>query len=171
MKTWATMLMALLGAGVTGRVQTPAPAKPLTCDSAEHRQFDFWVGEWDVTTPDGRPAGRNSITRALGDCVIHEHWTGAGGMKGESFNTWDRVRGRWHQTWVSARGDLLLLDGAFSDGAMRMSGESGPASRPVMNRITWTPGADGGVRQQWETSSDSGKTWQTTFDGRYRRSK
>ncbi len=32
--------------------------------------------------------------------------------------------------------------------------------------ITWTPNADGSVRQHWETSED-GKTWKTAFDGLY----
>ena len=26
------------------------------CSAPEHRQFDFWVGDWDVTTPTGKLA-------------------------------------------------------------------------------------------------------------------
>jgi hypothetical protein len=37
----------------------------------------------------------------------------------------------------------------------------------VMQRISWTPGPDGSVRQLWETSADGGKTWETAFDGKY----
>ena len=158
-------------------VSFPAPAlaeqtaKPTPCESPEHRQFDFWVGEWEVTTPDGKTAGRNSITRELKNCVIHEHWAGAGGMNGESFNMWDTVRKRWHQTWVNDNGNLLLLDGAFQNGSMLLTGISGPPERQVTNRITWTPGADGTLRQHWEASADGGKTWKTAFDGLYRRAK
>jgi hypothetical protein len=36
-------------------------------------------------------------------------------------------------------------------------------------RITWTPNSDGSVRQHWESSTDNGKSWQTGFDGLYRR--
>ena len=113
-------------------VSFPAPAlaeqtaKPTPMRSPEHRQFDFWVGEWDVPTPDGKPAGRNSITRELKNCVIHEHWAGAGGMNGESFNMWDTGGKRWLQTWVSDNGSLLLLDGAFQNGSMQLTGMSGP---------------------------------------------
>jgi hypothetical protein len=158
-------------------VSFPAPAlaeqtaKPAPCESPEHRQFDFWVGEWEVTTPDGKTAGRNSITRELKNCVIHEHWAGAGGMNGESFNMWDTVRKRWHQTWVNDNGNLLLLDGAFQNGSMQLTGMSGPPERQMMNRITWTPNADGTLRQHWEASADGGKTWKTAFDGLYRRAK
>jgi hypothetical protein len=142
-----------------------------TCDSPEYRQFDFWIGEWDVRTPDGKSAGRNSITRELNGCVLHERWTGAGGLKGESFNIWHGDRKRWHQTWVSDRGDLLQLDGSFENGVMQMSGVSGPPDGPVANRITWSPVSDGTVRQHWEISNDGGKSWKTAFDGRYRRVK
>jgi hypothetical protein len=156
----------------------PSPGAPAaqgagvpTCDGAEHRQFDFWVGEWDVTAPNGQLAGRNSITRELSGCVLHEHWTGTGGLRGESFNTWDRTRKRWHQTWVSSTGNLLVLEGGLVNGAMQMSGESMSPKGPVHNRITWTPSPDGTVRQFWETSADGGKTWQVAFDGQYRRAK
>jgi hypothetical protein len=150
--------------------QTP-PQPPPRCDQPQHREFDFWVGEWEVTTPDGKPAGRNSITKEMDGCVIHEHWDGAGGMKGESFNIWDRQTRRWHQTWVNTAGNLLLLDGEFKDGAMRMTGPSGAPGQRVMNRVTWTPDPDGSVRQLWEVSSDDGKSWKPVFDGRYRKSK
>jgi len=139
------------------------------CSAPEHRQFDFWIGTWDVTTLDGRLAGRNTISRKLEGCVIHEQWDGSG-MRGESFNIWDRAGRRWHQTWVSSRGELLLLDGGFSGGAMRLSGESGPPERRIRNRITWTPGPDDTLRQVWDVSRD-GREWRTVFDGTYRRVK
>jgi hypothetical protein len=151
-------------------VAQPAPAPPPKCDTPEHRQFDFWLGDWQVASPNGQVAGRNVITLELSNCVVHEHWTGAGGLTGESFNIWDRSGRRWHQTWVSSTGGLLLLDGEFRDGAMRMTGTSrGADGRAVLNRITWTPRADGSVRQFWETSTDEGRTWTSAFDGIYRR--
>jgi hypothetical protein len=149
--------------------QTPGQ-KPPVCDQPEHRQFDFWVGEWEVVV-NGKPAGINAITKEMKDCVIHEHWRGSGGLRGESFNVWDRTRRKWHQTWVTDTGGLLVLEGEFVDGAMRMSGETMSPKGPVMNRVTWTPHPDGGLRQFWETSNDGGKTWQTAFDGVYRRLK
>lgn len=92
-------------------------------------------------------------------------------MNGQSFNIWDRVRKQWHQTWVADNGNLLLLDGSFQNGVMQLSGESGGPGSRTLNRITWSPSADGGVRQLWEMSNDGGKTWKTAFDGRYHRSK
>ena len=37
----------------------PAPPRPAPCTAPEHRQFDFWIGEWPVKTPDGKVAGAN----------------------------------------------------------------------------------------------------------------
>jgi hypothetical protein len=167
----ATSATGQQGAGAPGTATPSAQAAPPTCDAAEHRQFDFWLGEWDVTGPNGQAAGRNSITRELNGCVLHEHWTGATGPRGESFNIWDRTRKRWHQTWVSDTGNLLVLEGGLVNGAMRMTGDTMSPKGPVRNRITWTPASDGSVRQFWETSIDDGKTWQIAFDGRYRRAK
>ena len=28
------------------------PKRPVPCSRPEFRQFDFWLGDWDVTTPD-----------------------------------------------------------------------------------------------------------------------
>ena len=79
---------------------------------------------------------------------------------------------RWHQTWMDQSGTLLLLDGAFRDGAMVMTGETPSAEKPgetTLQRITWTPASDGSLRQLWEASKDAGESWATVFDGRYTR--
>jgi hypothetical protein len=144
-------------------------AAPPPCSAAEYRQFDFWVGDWNVRTPDGRQVGTNEVTRELGGCIVHEHWAGVGNMKGESLNTWSPTRKLWHQTWVDDRGGFLLLDGTWTGTAMVLSGDrSEPDGRTTRQRITWEPHA-GTVRQVWESSNDAGKTWTTVFDGLYER--
>lgn len=146
--------------------QTPQPA----CDAQEHRQFDFWIGEWEVVDTAGNPAGRNRITRELNGCVLREEWTGAGGGSGSSFNMYDAATGNWHQTWVDSSGTLLLLNGGLrSDGVMVMGGERpGSDGATVRNRITWTRESADTVRQVWEVSED-GTTWRVIFNGLYRR--
>ena len=133
-------------------------------------EFDFWIGEWDVAGPDGASYGRNSITSPFGNGVLAEHWRGTGGVEGHSLNVYDVPRARWHQTWVDTGGNLLLLEGGPVDGAMVLEGVApDDEQRPVQQRITWTPSADGSeVRQHWETSID-GDVWETAFDGRYHR--
>ena len=93
-----------------------AAAAPSRCTAPEYRQFDFWLGEWEVTSNE-TPAGTNSIVATQGGCVLQENWQGAGpgGITGSSFNIYDRERQAWHQTWVDASGTLLLLDGGVVD--------------------------------------------------------
>ena len=148
-----------------------APA-PKPCAAPEYRQFDFWLGEWSVTDPGGKAAGVNRITRILGGCALREEWTGAGGLTGTSLNMYDSPRRRWHQTWVDDKGNVLLLEGAFHGGRMVLEGDAPAESGTlVRQRITWSPLAGGRVRQLWESSTDSGKTWKTEFDGTYAKKK
>jgi len=145
---------------------TPAPA---ACSAPEYRQFDFWLGSWTVRNyADHKFAGTNTITKELGNCVLQEHWRGAEGGRGTSFNLYDSNTKQWHQTWVDSNGGLLLLDGSFRGGAMSLSGSMRDASgRSVLHRITWTPLKDGSVRQTWVASRTGGRKWRTIFDGVY----
>src|SRR5574338_66920 len=131
----------------------------------EARQFDLWLGDWDVTDPDGTLVGRNRVTSLFDGRALREAWAGVSGLRGTSLNAFDVERGVWHQTWVDSSGALLLLEGGFQDGAMVLEGRSGG----VRHRITWSQIESDRhrVRQHWETSPD-GTTCETAFDGRYR---
>jgi len=146
------------------------PAPPPACASARHREFDFWIGTWEVTGPSGKLAGTNRIEPADGGCLLIESWSSAaGGYTGHSLNSVG-ADGRWHQTWVDSSGLRLELAGGLVEGRMVLEGETpaaAPGAPPVKNRITWTPSPDGNVRQHWETSADAGKTYTTAFDGLY----
>lgn len=147
----------------------PAAAPPPpACDTEEHHQFDFWIGEWNVTQ-NGQPAGHN-IIRRVHNCALFENWTSAqGNFTGSSLNIYDRITGRWHQTWVDVGGTLLQIDGGLADGKMVMSSlpAAGDNGSPALhNRITWTPNEDGSVLQTWDTSPD-GENWTTVFNGLY----
>ena len=151
---------------------SPGAAPPQNCEGPEHRQFDFWAGEWNVKdASDGSQAGTNSITRILGGCVLLETWRGASGTEGTSFNIYDRADRAWHQVWVDSHGTRLDLAGGLRDGRMVLDGKDrkGPRGGTVRDRITWTPLPGGTVRQHWQQSQDAGATWATAFDGLYAR--
>lgn len=153
---------------VPAQDEAAAKDRPQPCKAAEYRQFDFWIGEWEVRKPDGNVAGHNTIQRILGGCALKESWSGVGESRGYSFNIYDRAAGQWHQTWVDANGLLLELDGGLEDGSMVLRGEmSTPEDGAAHTRITWTPKDNGNVRQHWESSKDGGETWETVFDGLY----
>ena len=143
--------------------QTPAPP----CASPEHHAFDFWIGEWNVHGANGKLAGTNSIKREIGGCVLHERYDTGRGYSGESFNIYDAPRKVWHQTWVDSGGLLLLLEGGLKEGKMILEGQTVSSDAKVTkHRITWTPNADGSVRQHWESTNGAG-LWSTAFDGSY----
>src|SRR5918995_2310288 len=89
----------LIATGALAPMQAFAQRQPQpTCEASEYRQFDFWIGEWDVTVR-GQPAGTSVITSRENGCMIHEQWTSAGGGSGQSMNFYDRTDGKWHQVW------------------------------------------------------------------------
>jgi len=142
---------------------------PPPCSSPEHRQFDFWLGDWRVHTPDGKFAGLNRIALEYGSCVIHERYANGRNYSGESLNIYDPSRQVWHQTWVDSSGLLLTLEGKWNGKQMILEGMSpGPKGDLVKQRITWTPNTDGTLRQLWEAADGKGG-WTVVFDGIYTR--
>ena len=163
MKVAGLIVRFLVAIGLCALANTASAA----CDTAAHRAFDFWVGQWQVKKTDGTLAGANRIEREYGGCVLHEHYTTAGGYSGESLNIYDAARKVWHQSWVDSDGLLLLLEGGIRDGKMVLAGQTiGEAGKVTKHRITWTPNRDGTVRQFWESTDDKG-VWVTAFDGLY----
>jgi hypothetical protein len=150
-------------------VATTFPARAAPCDAPAHRAFDFWLGEWQVRTPEGKVAGVNRIEREYDGCVLHERYTTSRGYSGESLNIYDASRKVWHQTWVDTSGTLLVLEGGIRDGKMVLEGQTtGDDAQVTRHRISWTPNADGSVRQFWESTDAKGQ-WTTAFDGMYTR--
>src|SRR5690348_9417145 len=126
------------------------------------RQFDFWVGDWDVR-PTGQPAvgppARNTVTLDDNDCVITEHWSAPSGSVGQSFNIFDRSYGVWRQTWVDNIGGQHDYRGRLVDGNMVFQGDTpAPNGRPgrIPTRLTFFKVSKDTVRQFSETSADSG---------------
>lgn len=158
-QAFALLLPIVLGAG------SPTERSP------EQRQFDFWVGEWEVHDAKGQRLGRNRIVPLLGGTVLQEHWEGSQGGAGTSLNAYLPARKAWRQSWVDAKGGSLDLFGGREGDAMVLRGTTeGPKGR-MLERITWTPLPDGRVRQLWEQSPDGGATWTVSFDGYYSRRK
>lgn len=145
------------------------PSQPCE-DHPVHQQFDFWIGEWEVTNPQGQVAGYNVIDRAEKGCLLVENWTSANGGSGKSMNYYDPEEKAWKQVWVDAGGNVGYFSGGLEGTAMHLSGKwVNPDGTSYLLRGTWTPLVDGRVRQHFEQSNDEGSTWSTWFDGYYTR--
>ncbi len=167
------VFVAAHGFHLRAQTQPPPAAPPPSCATRpENRQFDFWVGEWDVKNPQGQLAGTNSVQLILGDCVVFENWTGTRGANGKSFNIYNAVTRKWQQTWVDNGGNVLELAGDYRDNQMRLTGETlAPGGAKMLHRLTYTKITADHIRQLWEQSADGGKTWTNAFDGAYFRRK
>ena len=158
---------------------TPAPAPsappPPACAAAEHRQFDFWVGSWEVYyTGKPRQMARSLIERVYDGCGIRENWMPIGRSGGGSLNSYIPEAKEWRQLWIDNSNSWAEFRGGMQGKSMVISGVwrgmNGPGTQPLI-RITYTPQDDGSVRQFGEQSDDGGKTWASAFDLTYRPAK
>lgn|SRR5215469_3603039 len=137
------------------------------CAELTYKQFDFWLGDWNVSNVAGKLIGRDHVARAYGGCVVQESWTSVEGGTGGSFSMYDASRKLWHQTWVDSSGTLVVLEGGLKDGRMVLTGQQvAHDGKPQQTRMTWTV-ENGKVRQLWQASPDGGKTWNTIFEAIY----
>jgi hypothetical protein len=148
------------------------PPPPEHCTAAEHRQFDFWLGDWDVVST-ARPEemrGGSRIESINFGCGIRETWLPFTSINGASLSIYDRHDRTWHQSWVDAYGARVEFQGGLEDGKMVMTGLwrdlFGPGKDGLM-RMTWSRAERSEVRQIGETSVDEGKSWQPSFDFTY----
>lgn len=147
----------------------PAPQPP-TCEGDNYRAFDFWLGNWTVTDPDGNTLGTNTITSQENGCLILENWTSASGGTGQSYNYVDASTGLWRQVWVSQAATIDYEGGPTEDGGIRLQGAityRNGTSAPFWGE--WTPLEDGTVKQYFEQMDPETNEWSPWFLGIYTR--
>lgn len=143
-------------------------------DTSENRQFDFWIGEWDVvSTVGGAVAGKSKIELILGSCVIQENWTGSLGHSGKSYNTFNPRLKRWEQFWVDDTDGMIHFYGTLKDGVMDYWTDEipQPDGRGLKRHLQFIPQGPDQVRQFSQGSTDGGKTWSVEYDLTYHRKK
>ncbi len=147
-------------------VSSAEPSKPDSCMAPEYRQLDFWIGDWDVFDVDNpsTTVARVRVDRILDGCVLREDYQGSDGLKGQSFSINDASRKVWHQSWVTNRGRLLVVEGNLQADKIVLGGTYKSASgEEVLVRGIWKP-VSGNVSEMAVTSTDEGKTWEPWFD-------
>lgn len=137
--------------------------------SAESRQFDFWIGDWEVFV-NGNKVGENLVERELQGCTLVENWKNNAGGLGKSLNSYNAATKKWKQFYVDSSGNVLEFEGSFSDGVMSLKGETidGKGGK-TLHILDFHDLPEKTVRQHWRQSTDEGKTWNTVWDSIYRR--
>ena len=140
MKVFVQLLFLCLSLQVSGQNSLPNP-----CADPKYREFDFWIGNWDVYGPKGNKAGESSISLILDSCIIFEEWTsqtkqGNVVYKGKSFNTYNALLNQWQQTWVDNTGSSThYIYGKFENNKMEFLTAPFPVNKDtsVIQRLTF----------------------------------
>jgi hypothetical protein len=167
------VLMSTISFGVYAQDEqtAPSPAAPTyPCEQRdEFKEFDFWLGQWDVHLENGTYAGRNNIEKSQAGCALVENWLGAAGNPGSSINYFDVATNEWVQVWNSAAGSQINIRGGLTDEGMLLEGQinyvSNNLSAPF--RGLWTLLPDGRVRQFFEQYDEDSESWAPWFEGFY----
>lgn len=167
------ILACLLALPFAALAQAPAPPD---CDGPEWKQFDFWLGEWDLSykAADGKVGkSRNRITRILDGCVVLEEFRGAPGTKldGHSVSTYDRNAKLWKQTWVDNSASYLDFAGGMAEGRMVLVRDAERQGRKFKQRMVWQDIRPDALKWLWQRSDDGGTTWSTQWEIDYSRAK
>jgi len=161
-------LAAFSQAAVPKAVQHANP-----CDDDQFRQFDFWLGDWDVASAgDGIHRGSSHISKEMNGCLVWENWTSAGSSYfGKSYNTWNPNLKRWEQYWVDTSAGVMFFHGTRKDNVMDYWTDDVPQTTggTLLRHLQFFNLGPDKVRQWSQGSSDGGKTWHTEYDLIYTR--
>ena len=148
----------------------------------EGKQFDFWIGEWDLTWPAGQgesPAGQpgrghNSVKKILGNCIVQESFANSATQyRGMSVSAFQPKTGQWEQTWVDTEGNYLLFTGGFKDEVMELKSppRKSPDGKTILSRMRFEKITPDSFDWTYQITEDDEKTWTTNWQIHYARSK
>lgn len=145
-------------------------SQPCT-EKTESGQFNFWLGEWDVTIQ-GEKIADSRISSIEGNCIILEQYSQSDGYTGESFNFYNPISGKWRQVWVDKEHNISEFSGEYHDNAIYYEGATYSSNGiKVLRKMTLFNLGPDKVRQLSQRSTDNGKTWNVNYDFLYVRKK
>jgi len=160
---------------------SPRPVPPIDraftsmdCAAPEAKQFDFWVGIWNVAVRSANGievTGTQTITKQ--GCHVLEHFDaplgGRAGYIGESVSQWVPSLGKWQQRYADNDGFAATYTGSFVGGAMILYQSTDDGTVRNTSRLVWKDIEPD--RHLWhnEITSDAGKTWTPNIVIRYER--
>ena len=137
--------------------------------SDEKRQFDFWIGTWELTWGDDQ-SGTNHVEAILDGQVIQENFDGQPSipLKGISLSTYDVVLHKWRQTWVDNEGSYIDLIGEFKDNQMMLSTQRQAGDAMIQFRMIFYNITANEFDWNWERLNNE-NMWVSVWQIHYRR--
>ncbi|NVK53459.1 MAG: hypothetical protein HWD85_11040 [Flavobacteriaceae bacterium] len=163
------LLLALLFATVTN--SQSQNSKRIPCSTKEYKQFDFWVGNWNVYNTKNKLIGTNKVVKMPNACAIQENWSSTSSpSKGTSYNYYNAKDKTWNQLWIDNSGGSLVLKGSYTNNQMilKSSLQQGKNGK-FYNKLTFTKNNDGSVTQVWELRDNNNTLIKELFRGIYKK--
>ncbi len=151
------------------------------CSETDARQFDFWVGDWNVHNRNRQPGSDNPawfdtgeatdrVESVLDRCAVIELWRGRltfGDLLGFSLRAFNPLSHEWDLLLLWPPPDhprFGLLHGSFHHRRGEFFFDSADAEgRPIRNRYTFSDISRESLRWDSAVSSDKGLSWKTTW--------
>ena len=140
------------------------------CSAPEASQFDFWVGDWNLTWNDSLH-GTNHIEKLYGNCTIHENFKDPrSNFLGQSWSVYNPVAKLWQQTWIDNQGGYIVLTGNKEGNSiiLKTQERATPNGKRQM-RMVYENITPNSFDWKWEQSTDSGISWKTNWLIHYKR--
>ncbi|MGZ8537587.1 MAG: hypothetical protein ACXWV9_04945 [Flavisolibacter sp.] len=145
------------------------------CSAAQASQFDFWIGDWNLSWNDS-VRGNNRVVKLFGNCTVHENFTNPQtGYLGQSWSVYNSNYQYWQQTWVDSNGGYIALTGGMKGDSMVLT--TGEQKVPVsisstgklISRMVYHNIKPDSFDWIWEASSDGGISWRQNWKIHYER--
>lgn len=133
------------------------------------QQFDFWLGEWDVSWDGGRATNR--IERILDGRVTLEQFQEGSEQpfRGMSVSVYKPSVGKWQQTWVDNQGNYWNFTGGLETDRMILITRAVVEGKSMLLRMVWYNISENALDWNWERSADEGETWELRWKIHYER--
>jgi hypothetical protein len=132
---------------------------------AEARQFDFWLGNWNLTVGNANvPSQITSFGVGEGIAILENYSNGFG----TSVSVYNTREQKWYQTWFDQDQLLIEASGEFRDGKMVLTGkhtETGTGNI-FAGRLSWFNITGNRYDFLYEISGNGGQSWQQSFSAR-----
>jgi hypothetical protein len=173
----AAVTLGMFGAAMSAQgAALEQSTAPSTCDTPQHHQFDFWVGDWQVfDAHTNQLVGFDRVEKHSEGCIIQQNLTLIAdlyrrpGVKyrlaGISVNRFDGET--WLEMWADNQWGAIVLRGMpDANGSMVLISAIPSRNRDV--KLVWEKRPDGTVRiLQYVAPAGSGK-WEQYGDLIYR---